>query len=462
MWTIIILGITGNLAKRKLIPVLYALARSGLSIGLIVGTGREKNVTPTELLESALPFIDNPTPESSEQFLKSCAYVSLEFNKSEDFAHLARVIDFEETSRFEGIQRTGGRVAYLATYAKHFCEITTNLIDAGIIKPFDMNHRVVYEKPFGNNLAAAQKINACIKAQLDEDQVYRIDHYLAKELVNNILILRYANTLFNAIWNNHYITEVRLLFYEKIDIEGRAIFYDQAGAIKDMIQSHALQILALVTMPKPKALDADDVHEKKAAMLRKVRVVGGLRGQYEGYTEEHNIAPDSTTETYARIELAVDDPDWQGVSFIIETGKAMHRKASEIELILKPISECLWSPGTTADNTCEPNKITIHITPHEGFSIKVNSKKPGFLHTIMPVDFTFSYQNFFGPLTTEAYEILFAEIIRGDHAMVVRFDEVETQWRIVEDIESLNLPLARYKKGTTGPFKSYHHRQGVL
>lgn len=445
-WTIIILGITGDLSKRKVLPALYSLLRSGLDLGVIIGTGRE-DTTPQALFEQTLPFIDNPTSDYNQEFLTRLIYQQLDFNHPADYNVLHTLITHQEQSR----NLPGCRIAYLATWAQFYCTITGNLVAASIINPHNDKQRVVYEKPFGEDLASAQEINACIRTHLSEKQVYRIDHYLAKELVNNLLLLRYANTLFKAIWSTEHIEQVRILFDEKGGIEDRGAFYDQYGALKDIVQNHLFQLLALVAMEEPRTLNAEDIRDEKAKVLNAVSIVDGVLGQYEGYKNERGVARDSTTETYASLKVMINTPRWEGVPFYLETGKKLYRKATIIEIILNPVAQCLWSPDDIIGNHCAPNVITIHITPEEGFSLHVNAKKPRSLHKIVPVDFSFSYHAYFGPLSSEAYELLLTEIMRGDQSMVVRFDEVEQQWRLIKDIEMMNLPLKIYRQGSTGP-----------
>jgi len=441
-WTIIILGITGDLSKRKLLPALYALLRAGLQDCVIIGTGRE-DVTADDILNAARPFVADPTDELDRRFRDMLVYQPLLFSSRDDFEKLATLITEVEHER----NLPHHRIAYLATATQFFCDITSALVDTGIIKARDLNQRVVYEKPFGSDLASAQEINACIKAHLSEKQVYRIDHYLAKEFTNNLLLLRYSNTLFKAIWDNKSIESVRIIFHETLTVEGRGAFYDQYGALKDVVQNHMLQLLALVAMEAPTSLDADAIRDKKSDILKHVRIIDGVRGQYEGYTDEPDVRADSQTETFAVLNVEVDHPMWEGVPFFLETGKALAQKTTEIELTLKPMEQCLWSPTSR----CESNVLRIHITPEEGFSLRINSKKPGTIRDIMAVDFDFSYKAIYGPTSPEAYEILFAEIMRGEQSMVVRFDEVEYQWRIMATADALNMPLFVYKKGSKGP-----------
>lgn len=446
-WTIVILGITGDLSKRKIIPALYALIQQGEPIGLVMGTGREE-MTIDALLERARPFIAGYTDEVGSRLKELLTYTPLDFNTAQDFDLLEEKLGYEQQKR--GIA-AAPRLFYLATAADYFCTITENLVRVKALIPHDKAYRIVYEKPFGWSLQSAMDINACIQRELSEKQVYRIDHYLAKELVSNVLLMRYANTLFKGIWNNTFIDAVKIFFYETVDIEGRGGFYDHYGLLKDVVQNHVLQILALIAMDMPTSLDADAIRDKKAEILKTIHSVGGVLGQYEGYRSEPYVNPNSTTETYAALKLFVDHPHWYGVPFYIESGKALERKTTEVRIILKPVAYCPWS----AQGVCQPNVLTIRITPEEGFSLQVNTKKPGTLNELATVTLKCAYASVFGPTSPEAYEVLLKEIMRDQQSIAVRFDEIEYQWSVIERIKNMHLPLFTYPKGSRGPKEAY-------
>jgi glucose-6-phosphate 1-dehydrogenase len=440
-FTIIILGVTGDLAKRKLLPALCALIDRQEFSGVIIGTGRE-DTTADAILQKAQSFIKHG---DIKKLASVFSYQRLDFATSGDFKVLADHVQQSEQNR--GI-KNGKRLVYLATAAHFFCEITENIVKMGIVVSRNDNHFVVYEKPFGWDTTSAKMINECIKNVLSESQVYRIDHYLAKEFVSNIVLLRYSNTLFKTIWENHTIESVKILFAETIGLEGRGALYDRYGVIRDVVQNHVLQILALVAMDAPPSLDPNALRDKKAEVFRAVRVVDGILGQFEGYQSEPGVDPQSRTETYAAIKLFIDVPAWKGVPFYLEAGKELNRKTTEIQITLKPVSYCLWSEK---GGTCESNIITIHITPEEGFSLRVNTKKPGTLNDIMTVALNFVDRSIFSPTSSEAYEIIFKEIMAGNKALSVRFDEIEYQWDIADTIIAKNLPLYTYKKKSAGP-----------
>ncbi len=438
-WTIVILGITGDLSKRKILPALYALFEQGNPIGLIMGTGRE-DVTVDAICERARPFIKDFKEDVWRRFKELLAYTIVDFAKLEHFGILEERL--RHAQKEKGLQEKP-RLFYLATAADYFCSITEQLVAVGALMPHDMAYRIVYEKPFGWDLQSAMSINACIQRTLSEKQVYRIDHYLARGLVSSIVPLRYANTLFKAIWNNTFVDAVKICFYESIGIEGRGEFFDRYGVLKDVVQNHVLQILSLVAMDMPASVSPEAIRDKKADVLRSINVVDGILGQYEGYQKEQGVKQESKTETYAALKLFIDHPLWHGVPFYIESGKALNHKTTEVRIMLKAIAYCPWS----TQGMCEPNVLTIRIMPQEEVSLQLNIKKPGTQNELSTIDLA----SVFGPKSPEAYEILLKEIMNGQHTISVRFDEIEYQWSIIERIKSMNLPLFTYKQGSCGP-----------
>jgi glucose-6-phosphate 1-dehydrogenase len=443
-WSFVIMGATGDLSRRKLFPALYALIKKGMRDAVIIGTGRE-DVDENYILERARPFIKNIEEEYWNILSDMLVYQKVSFDTQADYAKLREVIEREEKAR----DLPKKRLFYLATFANFYCQITELLVKTNCLEPHDTNQRIVYEKPFGWDEVSARSINACIKKLLSESQVYRIDHYLARELVSNILLIRFANTLFKKIWNAESIEAVRILFHEQVGVEGRGQFFDEYGALKDVLQNHVLQILALVAMQEPRSLDAEEVIDKKAQVLHKIRVDKAVLGQYEGYQQEEGVKPNSQTDTYAAVKLFIDQPEWHGVPFYLETGKSMASKNTSIELILKPVDYCQWSAHN--HGSCEANKIIIHIAPEEGFGLRINTKKPGSQNRAVPVMLNFSYEALVGPASPEAYERLLEEIVAGNQSFVVRFDEIEYQWDVLEKIYAMNLPVYRYKQGSEGP-----------
>jgi glucose-6-phosphate 1-dehydrogenase len=379
--------------------------------------------------------------EALQKLENNFTYVQLDFDNPEQYQELARI------AQELGTKGLTNRLVYCSTASDYFCTITNHVIQSGIVEAHNLNHRIVYEKPFGWNLASARQINACIKKALDEKQVYRIDHYLAKEFVNNILLLRSTNALFKNSWNKESIESVKIVFDETLGVEGRGIFYDRYGAVRDVFQNHILQLLALVAIEPPTSLDSEALRDRKADILKSVRVVDGILGQYKGYHDEPGVKKDSKTETYAALQLEVDTPQWRGIPFYVETGKCLAQKTTAIKITLKPLGSCIWSP----DHVCSSNIITINLTPEEGFSLTLNSKKPGTQNELTRITFDAPYAHVFGPSSVEAYEILLQEIMNGQQSIVVRFDEIEYQWRITDEIYTRNFPLIQYQQGSSGP-----------
>ena len=457
--TFIILGISGDLARRKLIPAIYRLVKSGqLSKFAIVGAARE-NRTIKEVFETAREFIKDIDEAVWQQCCTNGAYISLEFNDASKFGELASAVD--DVEKQYGL--SGNRLVYLATAAQFFAPLTKNLADAGIIKKgLDGKdgaawNRVVYEKPFGLNLASAKEINREISNYLDESQIYRVDHYLAKELVSNIALIRFTNRIFEPLWNHENIDCVQIILTETLGVESRGSYYDKFGALQDVVQNHALQLLALVAMEAPDHLMGDYIRDEKAAVLKKVEYIDGVLGQYEGYKMEPGIADDSNTETFAALHLQVNNQRWKDVPFFLKVGKCLDQKKTKIVIRFKHV-ECLLAEGCPT----EPNYLTIEVAPDEGFSIELNAKKPGSLLDITPVKMEFKHRHFFGP-TPVAYEVILEEVIKGEQAISVRVDEIEDAWNVIDQVEKAGLTRYSYACDSSGPeqLKEFEKRHSM-
>ncbi len=445
--TFIILGISGDLARRYLIPAIYRLVKSGrLKKFVIVGAALHEQ-TIQEIFESARPFIKDIDEKIWEECCAEGAYVSLDFNDAQKFDQLAQVTNDIENK----YDLSGNRLVYCATAANFFAPITRNLANAGIIKKgLDGKdgmvwNRVVYEKPFGLSLTSAQEINHEISQYLDESQIYRIDHYLAKELVSNIALIRFTNRIFEPLWNHENIDCIQIILTETLGVGNRGEYYDKFGALQDVVQNHALQLLALVAMETPEHLTGDYIRDQKAAVLKKVEYIDGVVGQYEGYLNEPGIAPDSHTETFAALHFAVNNKRWQGVPFFIKAGKCLNEKKTKIIIRFKHV-ECLLAEGCPT----EPNYLTIEVAPDEGFSIELNAKKPGSLLDITPVKMEFKHRHFFGQ-TPVAYEVILEEVIKGEQAISVRVDEIEYAWSVIDQVEKAGLTRHLYACDSKGP-----------
>lgn len=444
--TFVLLGASGDLAKRKLLPALYQLIeKEKIDNFIIVGAAIDQ-IEPAQLLERATPFMGKIDEKVFTRMLKNTFYHQLDFFKKDDFTALTQfVTDLEKQHKL-----SGNRIIYLATFSQYYCTITEHIAASGLAKRCTKNdtpwQRIVYEKPFGYDLASAHEINECIARNFDESQIYRIDHYLTKELVGNITLVRFTNLVFEPLWNNRYIDNVQIILSEDIGIDGRGQYYDKYGAIKDVVQNHMLELVALIGMESPEKLTGEYIRQERARVLEKVRAVDVLLGQYEGYQSEPHVAPHSTTETFAMAYLAIDNPRWAGVPFYLKTGKCLDRKETVIHIKFKQV-DCLLARNCPS----ESNYLTIRVTPDASFALSLNAKKPGTNQEVIPVKMEFCHSCLFGNVIAEAHEIIFEEIMRGEQSISVRFDEIESAWKIIEALKTIESPIYEYKKGSRGP-----------
>lgn len=445
--TFILFGVTGDLSKRKLLPGLCKLMRDQkLSNFSLIGVGLEQT-TSDEIFDRVKQFLTDKESDYVESIKKRFVYLQHDLSSTKDFSALEQVIKEQE----QKYALTGNRLVYCATPSTLFISITSKLCKQGIIVKKDIHekpwHRIAYEKPFGHDLKSAKKINKMIRTLLAEEQVYRIDHYLAKEVVENILYIRFTNYIFESLWNNKHIESVTITLAEKDGIENRGFYYEHYGALADVVQNHILQLVALVSMNAPTKLVGDDIRTCKAAMLKAMRVHDVLYGQYEGYHQEYGVKHDSTVETFVQATLTIHDKRWKGVPFYIKTGKALETKVTTIEVHFKQNDCKLTKERCPIKN----NILTIELYPKGGFSLSMNAKKPGIRDEVIPIEMDFCYDCLFVPSTPEAYEILLRDIMQGDQSVSVRFDEIELSWKVVESMRALNPSLVSYKKGSQGP-----------
>lgn len=448
--TVIIFGFTGDLAKRKLIPALYALfCDNKIPFFTLIGVGLEEKNTQ-DILDGALPFIDISCEQNWNLFCARTFYTH--HNILENYQTATSFASFIQSKEDTTVKTN--RLVYMAVGAQLFEPLTVQLVLSGILEKKNTKnnwHRIVYEKPFGTDKISAHAINLALSGLLHEEQIFRIDHYLTKELVSNISLIRFTNCIFEPLWNNKYIEQVQIILNETIDIENRGYYYDQFGALKDVVQNHMLQMLALITMEAPESLLGDAIRNQRAALLDQVTFVTGIRGQYEGYLLEDGVTPNSQTETYALLELAIKNNRWEGVPFFFSTGKALASKEVAIHVVFKPVDCLLEEKCSIIGPTMEPNVLTFKIAPEEFFSLQLNVKKPGTPDMVMPVLMNLSHDCFFALRKSHAYEILIEEVIKGEQASSVRFDEIESAWRVIDQIEQKNIPLWIYPKGSDGP-----------
>lgn len=431
----VIFGATGDLTKRKLIPGIYNLLHHrGLGEFHIVGVAR-RDLTGENLINSAKKYIKKPSPRLISKLKKNTSYVQLDF-KSEEFDALKSKITELEKKGFSN------KIFYLATGSNNFKVISDKLKRSKIVGGEGWS-RVVFEKPFGSDLKSSNKLNQSIEKIFNEREIYRIDHYLGKELVGNISIVRFSNQFLEPIWNRKHVDNIQITLNEKIGIEERGPFYDTYGAIKDVVQNHMLQLLALTTMESPDSFTGNSIRDKKAEILKHVKVKDTIVGQYAGYKSEKGIKNDSKTETFASLVLEINNERWRGVPIYFRTGKFLDKKETKIVINLKK-SVCLF------EKTCPTtsNHVEIRIFPNEGIAFELNAKIPGKIESI-PVKVDFCHACTFGPDTPEGYENLFAEIIAGDQSNFIRVDELASSWKIVDKIRRGKVHV--YKKGGSGP-----------
>ena len=362
---------------------------------------------------------------------------------------------------------------YLATSPSQFGEVVEEMYKAGLLHKDDSQgwERIIVEKPFGHDLASAVALNAELTRYAHERQVFRIDHYLGKETVQNILMFRFSNSIFERLWNRDSVDHVQITVSENLGVGGRGGYYEEAGALRDMVQNHLLQVLSLITMEPPVSLDAEPVRDEKVKLLKSIRHMKPedvakqvVRGQYfagtvngklaPGYRQEPKVKPDSNVETYAAVKLFIDNWRWAGVPFYLRTGKYLPMSASEVRIQFRPTPNVLFA--AVCGNKLDPNALTLRLQPNEGISLRFNGKVPGLSMGVRPVRMSFGYNSEFGAYTPEAYERLLLEAMAGDATLFIRRDEVETAWSIVDGIRAgwNNKPLSNrefYAAGTWGP-----------
>ncbi len=444
--TIILFGATGDLAKRKLIPALYRLvAHKKLENVTILGVAFDE-VTSDQMIDAAQPFVLDGNQEYWDILRKNSYYKKTNFNEYNDFVELTAFVERCEKKQ----NGTFNRLFYIATSAQFFCHITHNSAQAGLLQKHATSdvlwHKIVYEKPFGHDLQSAHEINECIAQWVNESQVYRIDHYLTKEVVSNIAMIRFTNIVFEPLWSNRYIDQVQIILSESDGIEGRGLYYDAYGAVRDVVQNHMLELLALIGMETPEKLTGDYIRAERVKVLERVKFIDGILGQYDGYKQEIHVNADSRTDTYASLKLAVDTPRWLGVPFYLKTGKKLDKKETIIHIKFKQV-DCLLLKGCPTDS----NWLTIQIAPEAIFLLTLNAKIPGVTNQVMPVGMEFCHSCLFGVQTPQAYEVLFEEIIRGEQSISVRFDEIEYAWKLIDVIFAQELPVYTYAQGSMGP-----------
>ena len=469
---LVIFGATGDLNRRKLMPALYALAEARCMRPQfdIIGTGRTA-LSDDDFRKKMRAAVE----EASGQEFKGDCWANLErrlFYVRGD-AHDAAFYPVLK-KKLEELRQLGAsanHLFYISTPASLAAPIVEHLGSSGLAKNEAGWARVVLEKPFGRDLASAQALNQVVRDVFPERDVYRIDHYLGKETVQNIVMFRFGNSLFEPVWNRNYVESVEITAAETLGVESRAAFYEETGALRDMVANHMLQLLALTAMEPPVAFDADSVREQKVQVFRSIRPMKPedvarytVRGQYgpgkvggesvRGYREEPGVKPNSRTETFVAVEFHVDNWRWAGVPFYVRSGKRLSRRVTEIAVRLKRTPHALFAHTPT--DGIGTNVITLGIQPDERISISFGAKSPGWQMKAAPVTMDFSYDKAFGGNTPEAYETLLLDAMRGDATLFTRSDEVEAEWKIITPIEEAwaQMPapeFPNYAAGSNGP-----------
>ncbi|MPZ23711.1 MAG: glucose-6-phosphate dehydrogenase [Dehalococcoidia bacterium] len=472
--TVVVFGGTGDLAQRKIIPALYDLSVRGLLPArfAVIGTSRRPE-SDAGYREQMLAAVEKNSRlglnhEIWDSFAASLFYQQADPSDANGYAELCtKLAEVQEQAA------TGpNKMFYLAVPPAAFFEIAEGLGQAGLARQDEGWSRIVIEKPFGYDTVSSEQLNAHISRHFAEEQIYRIDHYLGKETVQNILVFRFANGIFEPLWNNRYIDYVELSVAETLGVESRGAYYEGAGALRDIVQNHLLQVLSLVAMEAPASFDAETIRDEKVKVLRSLRRIAPdeigsrvVRAQYAegdvggrrvpGYRQEDGVAPDSMTETSVAIKASIDNWRWAGTPFFIRTGKRMARRVTEVAIHFKPAPHI---PFAGMDNDdLPPNLLAMRIQPDEGITLRVGSKVPSPTLQVRPVNLQFLYDSSFLVDPPEAYETLLLDAMLGDHTLFPRADEVQYAWRFVDSIRESwrgSGLMDSYPAGTWGPVEA--------
>lgn len=471
---LVIFGGTGDLTHRKLMPALYMLHCEKLipTNFAVVSVGRRDKSTAEyrmEVVESVRKFSRTPiSADECQKLGEQIYYFKSDFNDSEGYTRLAGFL--EELDERYGTK--GNRIYYFSVAPEYFAQIADMLQAHHLVERKNSWQRVVIEKPFGEDLQSAKFLNKKITEIFTEKNTYRIDHYLGKEMLQNIMVIRFANAIFEPIWNARYIDNIQISATETVGVEGRAGYYEKSGVLRDMLQNHMMQLLMLIAMEPPSSLETESIRDEKVKVLRSIKEFtpdyvrdNVIRGQYgaglhngkevPGYRQETGVSPSSNVETYLALKVLVDNFRWAGMPFFLRTGKRMPAKFTDVVVQFKDMTNILYFKEY---GNLEPGLLVIRIYPEEGIYLRLNAKKPGTTNIVVPVKMDFSQHHLVNTNSPEAYERLLYDVMRGDSTLFTRWDEVEHSWKQVDNIaevwkeEKAHFP--NYPAGSWGPDKA--------
>jgi glucose-6-phosphate 1-dehydrogenase len=447
---VVIFGASGDLTHRKLLPALFHLFLEDMlpASFAIVGYARTE-LSDEEFREQARAAVSEygrclAEPEAWTEFAKHLSYVAGDFQAESAFSSLREHL--AEVDRTMGTE--GRRLHYCATPPEAYTDIVRRLGEARM----NEEAHIIIEKPYGTDLQSARELDAVVHEVFEESQIFRIDHYLGKETVQNILVLRFANALFEPLWNNKYVDHVQLTVAEDIGIEGRGRFYERTGALRDMVQTHLLQVLTFLAMEPPASFEPERLRDEKVKVLRAMRPVRPeqvVRGQYRGYRDEKDVPPDSEVETYVALRAEIDNWRWAGVPFFLRAGKRLQRRWAEATVVFRDVPHQIFENAATG--SAEPNRLAMRLQPDEGISVSFTVQRPGVGIALEQAALDFDYGQAFETPLVEAYELLLLEAMRGDHTLFTRQDGVERAWEVLQPILDDPPPVVVYEPGSWGP-----------